>query len=165
MPEEYKLHGYLRPLVFEELQELRWNNEEGLFQFPSSFPEQTRRLYSYLLELETSEPDWCKWIHALRAVGCPPHWTRRKWLDAWQALGSPPDWTTRVMIRFPRDIQYVQGGFCATVHFCFAAYDAFHDVIFLHPVSVLIEQEPVTVQYDIDGIEVTMSFPEGEEEW
>ncbi|KAJ7584016.1 hypothetical protein C8J56DRAFT_893644 [Mycena floridula] len=146
MPEEYQLYGYLRPLVFEELQQMKLKDNENPFQFPSTFPEPTCRLYSYLLEPERSEPDWREWIRALSAVGCPA------------------DCTTRVMVRFPRDIQYIEGGFSATVKFSYAAYDPFHNVIFVHPVSVLIKAERV-VEYTVDGIEVMQSFPEEEEEY
>ncbi|KAJ7599576.1 hypothetical protein C8J56DRAFT_882000 [Mycena floridula] len=163
MPEEYKLYGCLRPLVFEELEDMKLKDNHNPFWFPSTFPEPSRRLYSYLLEPERSKPDWSEWIHNLYMVGCPAVWTREEWLDAWRSVGSSPGWTTRVMIRFPWDIQYIQGGFCATVKFSYAAYDAFHDVIFLHPVSVVIEEDRV-VEYAMDGIDVMMSFPEEEEE-
>ncbi|KAJ7575800.1 hypothetical protein C8J56DRAFT_900762 [Mycena floridula] len=159
---EYRLYGYLRPLVFKELERMKLKNDKNPFHFPSTFPEPNRRLYSYLLEPERSEPDWNEWIHALSAMGCPADWTREDWLDAWRSMGSAPDWTCRVMIRFPWDIQYIEGGYAATVKFSYAAYDEFHDVIFLHPVSVVIEEDRV-VEYAIDGIEVTMSFPEEEE--
>ncbi|KAJ7590355.1 hypothetical protein C8J56DRAFT_888518 [Mycena floridula] len=146
MPEEYQLYRYLRPLVFEELQQMKLKDDENPFQFPSTFPEPTRRLYSYLLEPERSEPDWREWIRALSAIGCPA------------------DCTTRVMVQFPWDIQYIKGGFGATVKFSYVAYDPFHNVIFVHPVSVLIEVERV-VEYTVDGIEVMQLFPEEEEEY
>ncbi|KAJ7572787.1 hypothetical protein C8J56DRAFT_904935 [Mycena floridula] len=122
---KYEFAGYLRPLKFEEFQAMLTRDRHNPYQLANRY----HKGYRYFLEPDPTESEFNVWRRVLFAV-----------LTELECLGqdSPASENTKVMILFPQDIQYIQGGYFTEVKFRISGYNAWNDVLLIHLITVMI---------------------------